>query len=94
MTVAAPAAGDAAPLPIHPSFWSAVGLRARDADVIVQKNFFHYRMFYLTTSFHHIPVVTSGASSLSRARDRFTAAHGDERAPGTRGRASERRAIS
>jgi microcystin degradation protein MlrC len=59
------------PLPIHPSFWSAVGLSARKADIIVQKNFFHYRMFYLGTSFRHIPVVSSGATSLLRARERF-----------------------
>ena len=57
-----------APLPIHPSFWAAVGLRARDADVIVQKNFFHYRMFYLTTSFAHLPVVSDGATNLGRVR--------------------------
>jgi microcystin degradation protein MlrC len=57
-----------APLPIHPSFWSAVGLEARDADCIVQKNFFHYRMFYATTSFRHIPVVSDGATSLARVR--------------------------
>ena len=61
------------PLPIHPSFWSAVGLPARRADVIVQKNFFHYRMFYLGTSFRHIPVVSAGATSLVRARERFEA---------------------
>ena len=54
------------PLPIHPSFWADVGLRARDADVIVQKNFFHYRMFYLTTSFRHIPVISDGATNLRR----------------------------
>ena len=54
------------PLPIHPSFWAAVGLRARDANVIVQKNFFHYRMFYATTSFHHVPVVSGGATSFDR----------------------------
>lgn len=59
------------PLPIHPSFWSSVGLSARRADVIVQKNFFHYRMFYLTTSFRHLPVVSQGATSLVRARERF-----------------------
>jgi microcystin degradation protein MlrC len=62
--------GSEAPLPIHPSFWRAVGLVPRDADVIVQKNFFHYRMFYLTTSFHHVPVVSEGATSLARVRDR------------------------
>lgn len=59
------------PLPIHPSFWSALGLRARSADVIVQKNFFHYRMFHLTTTFRHIPVVSAGATSLVEARARF-----------------------
>jgi len=58
-----------APLPIHPSFWSALGLRARDANVIVQKNFFHYRMFYAAISFKHVPVVTSGATSLAAVRD-------------------------
>jgi hypothetical protein len=58
-----------APLPIHPSFWSALGLRARDANVIVQKNFFHYRMFYAAISFKHVPVVTSGATSLAEVRD-------------------------
>jgi len=61
------------PLPIHPSFWRTLGLRARDADVIVQKNFFHYRMFYLTTSFAHLPVVSDGATSLERVRERAAA---------------------
>lgn len=60
---------DRAPLPIHPSFWAAVDLPARSADLIVQKNFFHYRMFYMTTSFRHIPVVSAGATSLVRVRD-------------------------
>jgi microcystin degradation protein MlrC len=58
-----------APLPIHPSFWEAVGLRARDADVIVQKNFFHYRMFYATMSFKHVPVVSAGATSFDGVRN-------------------------
>jgi microcystin degradation protein MlrC len=62
-------AGENAPLPIHPSFWRAVGLEPRSADVIVQKNFFHYRMFYATTSFHHLPVVSAGATSLVRVRE-------------------------
>lgn len=64
---------DGPPLPIHPSFWAAVGLSARRADVIVQKNFFHYRMFYATTSFAHVPVVTDGATSLAAVRARFEA---------------------
>ena len=65
------------PLPIHPSFWEAVGLSVRDADLVVQKNFFHYRMFHLTSSFRHLPVVSVpytptaavGATSLGRIRD-------------------------
>ncbi len=58
-----------APLPIHPSFWSVLGLAARDADVVVQKNFFHYRMFYATTSFAHVPVVSHGATSFEAVRN-------------------------
>ncbi len=60
---------DRSPLPIHPSFWSALGLAARDADVIVQKNFFHYRLFYATTSFRHLLVHSDGATSLRRVRE-------------------------
>ncbi len=60
---------DGSPLPIHPSFWSKLGLSARDADVIVQKNFFHYRMFYATTSFRHLLVESAGATSLRRVRE-------------------------
>jgi microcystin degradation protein MlrC len=58
------------PLPIHPSFWRDHGLSVRDADVIVQKNFFHYRMFHLTTSFRHLPVVSQGATSFERVKTR------------------------
>lgn len=61
---------DRAPLPIHPKFWSALGLSARAADVIVQKNFFHYRMFYVAHSFHHVPVTSGGATSFRRVRER------------------------
>ncbi|HJL17051.1 MAG TPA: M81 family metallopeptidase [Sandaracinaceae bacterium LLY-WYZ-13_1] len=62
--------GERAPLPIHPKFWRSVGLSARAADLIVQKNFFHYRIFYAATSFSHLPVVSAGATSLERVRDR------------------------
>jgi microcystin degradation protein MlrC len=54
------------PFPIHPSFWEDVGISPRRADAIVQKSFFHYRLFHLTTSFRHIPVVSAGATSLKR----------------------------
>ena len=58
------------PLPIHPSFWRDLGLNPRKADVLVQKNFFHYRMFYATTSFTHVGVVSAGATSLERVKTR------------------------
>jgi microcystin degradation protein MlrC len=61
---------DKPPLPIAPKFWRDVGLDARKADVIVQKNFFHYRMFYAAISFDHIPVVSDGATSFGRVRSR------------------------
>lgn len=64
------AVSERSPLPIHPSFWSDLDLSPRSADVIVQKNFFHYRMFYATTSFRHIPVVSSGATDLERVKNR------------------------
>jgi microcystin degradation protein MlrC len=64
------AISDVPPLPIHPSYWSRLGLDARKADAVVQKNFFHYRMFYLTTSFQHLLVKSDGATSLERVRTR------------------------
>ena len=57
-------------LPVRPRFWSDLGLDPRRADLLVQKNFFHYRMFYATTSFRHVPVVSDGATSLDRVRNR------------------------
>ncbi len=60
------AISERSPLPIHPIFWEDLGVSPRQADAIVQKNFFHYRMFYLTTSFQHIPVISAGATSFQR----------------------------
>lgn len=61
------------PLPIHPRFWRELGIAPRSADLMVQKNFFHYRIFHLTTSFRHLPVISEGASSLRRAATRTQA---------------------
>ncbi len=58
------------PLPIHPKFWRELGVDPRSADLIVQKNFFHYRIFYATISFQHVPVVCGGATSLQRVATR------------------------
>jgi hypothetical protein len=30
----------------------------------VQKNFFHYRLFYATTAFRHLGITSGGATSL------------------------------
>ena len=58
------------PLPIHPRFWREMGLSVRSADLMVQKNFFHYRLFHLLSSFRHLPVTSEGATSLRRAAQR------------------------
>jgi microcystin degradation protein MlrC len=54
------------PLPIHPGFWRELGVDPRKADVMVQKNFFHYRIFYAAISFRHVPVRSRGATNLAR----------------------------
>lgn len=58
------------PYTCSPRFWSELGLSARRADAIVQKAFFHYRMFYVASSFRHLGFVSQGASSLQQIRDR------------------------
>jgi microcystin degradation protein MlrC len=65
------AVGENALLPVLPSFWTDLGLPLRGAngaDYIVQKNFFHYRIFYATTSFEHFLVRSpvGGATNLDR----------------------------
>lgn len=54
------------PLPIHPKFWRELAVDPRKADVMVQKNFFHYRIFHALTSFRHLAVVSQGATNLAR----------------------------
>ncbi|MBK8590117.1 MAG: MlrC C-terminal domain-containing protein [Sandaracinaceae bacterium] len=58
------------PLPLHPRFWRELGLDPRRADVLVQKSFFHYRIFYAALSFAHVPVTSHGATSFRRVRER------------------------
>lgn len=64
------AVSERSPMPIHPRFWRQLGLEPRDAEVLVQKNFFHYRIFYAHLSFRHLPVVSAGATSFQRVRAR------------------------
>ncbi len=58
------------PGPVHPKFWRQLGLSPWKADAIVQKFFFHYRLFYAASLRKNIPVATMGPSSLERIRDR------------------------
>ncbi len=57
------------PLPIHPRYWKELGVVVRKADLMVQKNFFHYRIFHVAVSFEHVPVASRGATNLQRVRD-------------------------
>lgn len=56
------------PYTVRPGFWRDLGLSPWEADAIVQKSFFHYRMFYAASARGHIPVVTDGPSSLAPIR--------------------------
>ena len=58
------------PFSVTPRFWRELGLEPRRADVVIQKALFHYRMFYVGCSFRHLAVVSDGASSLKRVRER------------------------
>ncbi|MCK6547239.1 M81 family metallopeptidase [Myxococcota bacterium] len=64
------AVAEVPPLPIHPRFWRELGVAPRSADLMVQKNFFHYRIFHIALSFAHIPVISRGATSLRLAATR------------------------
>ncbi len=55
---------------VHPKFWRSLGLSPWKADAIVQKFFFHYRIFFAATVRKNIPVVTAGPSSLDEVRHR------------------------
>lgn len=56
------------PLTLHPQIWRDLGEDPRAADAIVQKSFFHYRLFYALVSPRHLPVSTPGPSSLDNVR--------------------------
>ncbi|MBL4635347.1 MAG: M81 family metallopeptidase [Kofleriaceae bacterium] len=58
------------PSSVHPKFWRELGLSPWKADVIVQKFFFHYRMFYVASCRKNIPVSTPGPTCLDSVRAR------------------------
>lgn len=65
------AVSDRPPFAIYPRFWRQLGINPRRADAIVQKSFFLYRIFYAAISFVHLPVVSDGATSLERVKNRI-----------------------
>ncbi|CAN5168978.1 hypothetical protein BH09MYX1_BH09MYX1_29400 [soil metagenome] len=57
----------ARPLVIKPSFYGDLGLSVWNADVVVVKNFFPFRMFFLPYARKTIYVKTRGVTDLDAA---------------------------
>ena len=55
------------PLPLKPSFYSDVGLSPWRADLVVVKNFFPFRIFYLPYARKTIYVKTKGLTDFDAA---------------------------
>ena len=56
-----------APLTLKPSFYARLGLNPWRADVVVVKNFFHYRWYFLAVHRRSIPVKTRGCTDFDIA---------------------------
>lgn len=52
------------PLPLKPSFYSDLGLNPWRADLVIVKNFFHYRVYFALMHRKSVPIRTRGASDL------------------------------
>jgi microcystin degradation protein MlrC len=52
------------PLVIRPAFYESIGLRIRDADVVVVKSFFPFRLFFLPYARKTLYVRTKGLTDL------------------------------
>lgn len=52
------------PLSMKPAFYRDLGLRMRDADVVVVKSFFPFRLYYFALARRSIYVRTAGATDL------------------------------
>lgn len=55
---------DGIPYTLRPSFYTRLGLRMRDADVVVVKSFFHFMIGFAPFIRRALPVVTRGATDL------------------------------
>ncbi|HEY9840504.1 MAG TPA: M81 family metallopeptidase, partial [Candidatus Obscuribacterales bacterium] len=53
-------------MPMKPDFYEDLGLDTRKADIVVTKNFFHFRIYYLTRSRRNLYVKTQGITDFER----------------------------
>lgn len=51
-------------LPMKPSFYEDMGLSVRGADMVVVKNFFHFRLYYATCCFKNLYVYSKGITDF------------------------------
>lgn len=58
------------PLPLKPSFYSDVGLNPWRADLVIVKNFFHYRVYFAAVHRKSIPIRTRGATDFELPLER------------------------
>jgi hypothetical protein len=54
------------PLPIKPRFYKDLGLNPWRADLVVVKNFFHYRIYYAAVNRMSVPIQTRGITDFAR----------------------------
>ncbi|MGE0709051.1 MAG: M81 family metallopeptidase [Planctomycetota bacterium] len=52
------------PLPLKPGFYGELGLSCWKADLVVVKNFFHYRIYFLAHSRKSVAIRTQGATDF------------------------------
>ncbi|MGV3524460.1 MAG: M81 family metallopeptidase [Candidatus Sericytochromatia bacterium] len=53
-------------MPMKPDFYEDLGLNTRKADIVITKNFFHFRIYYLTRSRLNLYVKTQGITDFDR----------------------------
>lgn len=61
-----------APLPIKPRFYREMGLEPWRADLVVVKNFFHYRLYYAGVHRKTVPIQTRGITDFELVLERQT----------------------
>jgi microcystin degradation protein MlrC len=51
-------------MPMKPSFYEDMGLSVRGADMVIVKNFFHFRLYYATRCFKNLYVYSKGITDF------------------------------